>query len=74
MEERNVTIPLEEYNSMRDKIAHLEKANEELAEIVEKVKDMDETRVIIKEITTFTDDDGDELDPVTIDVTQFEFA
>ena len=60
MEERNVTIPLEEYNSMRDKIAHLEKANEELAEIVEKVKDMDETRVIIKEITTFTDDDGDE--------------
>lgn len=60
MEERNVTIPLDEYNDMRDKIANLEKANEELSEIVEKVKDMDETRVIIKESTTFTDDDGDE--------------
>lgn len=58
MEERTVTIGLDEYNRMRDEIAYLERTNKELAEIVEKVKDMDNTRVIIKEITTFTDDDG----------------
>lgn len=71
MEERTVTIGLDEYNRMRDDIAYLERTNKELAEIVEKVKDMDNTRVIIKEITTFTDDDGFECTDTLYSIKNF---
>ena len=71
MEERTVTIGLDEYNRMRDEIAYLERTNKELAEIVEKVKDMDNTRVIIKEITTFTDDDGFEFTDTLYSIKNF---
>ena len=71
MEERTVTIGLDEYNRMRDEIAYLERTNKELAEIVEKVKDMDNTRVIIKEITTFTDDDGFECTDTLYSIKNF---
>lgn len=50
MEEKpTITIALSEYNEMRDDIVRLEKENKELREVVENVKDMDETRVILKE-------------------------
>lgn len=55
-----VTIPVEEYNKMRDQIADLERANDELTEVIENTKDMDDSRVIVKEVYTGEDEDGDE--------------
>ena len=55
-----VTIPVEEYNGLRDRIADLERANGELTEVIENTKDMDDSRVIIKEVYTGEDEDGDE--------------
>lgn len=55
-----VTIPVEEYNNMRDQISDLERANGELTEVIENTKDMDDSRVIIKEVYTGEDEDGDE--------------
>ena len=55
-----VTIPVDEYNKMRDRIADLERANGELTEVIENTKDMDDSRVIIKEVYTGEDEDGDE--------------
>lgn len=55
-----VTIPVEEYNGLRDHIADLERANGELTEVIENTKDMDDSRVIIKEVYTGEDEDGDE--------------
>ena len=55
-----VTIPVDEYNGLRDQIADLKRANGELTEVIEKTKDMDDSRVIIKEVYTGEDEDGDE--------------
>ena len=55
-----VTIPVDEYNGLRDRIADLERANGELTEVIENTKDMDDSRVIIKEVYTGEDEDGDE--------------
>ena len=55
-----VTIPVYEYNALRDRIADLERANGELTEVIENTKDMDDSRVIIKEVYTGEDEDGDE--------------
>lgn len=55
-----VTIPVEEYNGLRDRIAYLERENGELTEVIENTKDMDDSRVIIKEVYTGEDEDGDE--------------
>lgn len=55
-----VTIPVEEYNGLRDRIADLERENGELTEVIENTKDMDDSRVIIKEVYTGEDEDGDE--------------
>ena len=55
-----VTITVEEYNGMRDRIADLERENGELTEVIENTKDMDDSRVIIKEVYTGEDEDGDE--------------
>ena len=55
-----VTIPVEEYNGLRDRIADLERENGELTEVIENTKDMDDSRVIIKEVYTGKDEDGDE--------------
>lgn len=55
-----VTISVEEYNGLRDRIADLERANGELTEVIENTKDMDDSRVIIKEVYTGEDEDGDE--------------
>ena len=55
-----VTIPVEEYNGLRDRIADLERANGELTEVIENTKDMDDSRVIIKDVYTGEDEDGDE--------------
>lgn len=55
-----VTIPVEEYNGLRDRIADLERTNGELTEVIENTKDMDDSRVIIKEVYTGEDEDGDE--------------
>ena len=43
-----VTVTVEEYNGLRDRIADLERANGELTEVIENTKDMDDSRVIIK--------------------------
>lgn len=53
-----VTITVEEYNGLRDRIAYLERANGELTEVIENTKDMDDSRVIIKEVYTDEDEDG----------------
>ena len=50
-----VTISVDEYNAMRDRIADLERANGELTEVIENTKDMDDSRVIIKEVYTGED-------------------
>lgn len=55
-----VTISVDEYNGLRDQIADLKKANGELTEVIENTKDMDDSRVIIKEVYTGEDEDGDE--------------
>lgn len=55
-----VTIPVEEYNGLRDRIADLERENGELTDVIENTKDMDDSRVIIKEVYTGEDEDGDE--------------
>lgn len=55
-----VTITVEEYNGLRDRIADLERANGELTEVIENTKDMDDSRVIIKEVYIGEDEDGDE--------------
>lgn len=55
-----VTISVDEYNKMRDRIADLERANGELTEVIENTKDMDDSRVIIKDVYTDEDEDGDE--------------
>ena len=55
-----VTISVEEYNGLRDRIADLERANGELTEVIENTKAMDDSRVIIKEVYTGEDEDGDE--------------
>lgn len=55
-----VTIPVEEYNGLCDRIADLERENGELTEVIENTKDMDDSRVIIKEVYTGEDEDGDE--------------
>lgn len=55
-----VTISVDEYNGLRDQIADLKKANGELTEVIENTKDMDDSRVIIKEVYTDEDEDGDE--------------
>lgn len=55
-----VTIPVEAYNGLRDRIADLERENGELTEVIENTKDMDDSRVIIKEVYTGEDEDGDE--------------
>lgn len=55
-----VTVTVEEYNGLRDRIADLERANGELTEVIENTKDMDDSRVIIKEVYTVEDEDGDE--------------
>lgn len=55
-----VTISVDEYNKMRDRIADLERANGELTEVIENTKDMDDSRVIIKDVYTGEDEDGDE--------------
>lgn len=55
-----VTISVDEYNGLRDHIADLERANGELTEVIENTKDMDDSRVIIKEVYTGEDEDGDE--------------
>lgn len=55
-----VTIPVEEYNGLSDRIADLERENGELTEVIENTKDMDDSRVIIKEVYTGEDEDGDE--------------
>lgn len=55
-----VTIPVEEYNGLRNRIADLERENGELTEVIENTKDMDDSRVIIKEVYTGEDEDGDE--------------
>ena len=55
-----VTISVDEYNGLRDRIADLERANGELTEVIENTKDMDDSRVIIKEVYTGEDEDGDE--------------
>lgn len=55
-----VTISVDEYNGLRDRIADLEIANGELTEVIENTKDMDDSRVIIKEVYTVEDEDGDE--------------
>lgn len=55
-----VTISVDEYNGLRDRIADLERANGELTEVIENTKDMDDSRVIIKEVYTVEDEDGDE--------------
>ena len=55
-----VTISVDEYNGLRDRIADLERENGELTEVIENTKDMDDSRVIIKEVYTCEDEDGDE--------------
>ena len=55
-----VTISVDEYNGLRDRIADLERANGELTEVIENTKDMDDSRVIIKEVYNVEDEDGDE--------------
>lgn len=55
-----VTISVDEYNGLRDRIEDLEIANGELTEVIENTKDMDNSRVIIKEVYTVEDEDGDE--------------
>lgn len=55
-----VTISVDEYNGLRDRIADLEIANGELTEVIENTMDMDNSRVIIKEVYTGEDEDGDE--------------
>ena len=55
-----VTISVDEYNGLRDRIADLERANGELTEVIENTKNMDDSRVIIKEVYTGEDEDGDE--------------
>ena len=55
-----VTISVDEYNGLRDRIADLERANGELTEVIENTKDMDDSRVIIKEVYTGEDEDGNE--------------
>ncbi len=55
-----VTISVDEYNGLRDRIADLERTNGELTEVIENTKDMDDSRVIIKEVYTGEDEDGDE--------------
>lgn len=55
-----ITISVDEYNGLRDRIADLERANGELTEVIENTKDMDDSRVIIKEVYTVEDEDGDE--------------
>ena len=55
-----VTISVDEYNGLRDRIADLERENGELTEVIENTKDMDDSRVIIKEVYTGEDEDGDE--------------
>ena len=67
-----VTIPVEEYNGLRDRIADLERANGELTEVIENTKDMDDSRVIIKEVYTGEDEDGDECRLVKYSFKNFE--
>lgn len=55
-----VTLSLEEYNALRDENESLKAKNEHLAEVVEQTKDMDSTRVIIKEVFFGKDEDGDD--------------
>ena len=55
-----VTISVDEYNGLRDRIADLERENGELTEVIENTKDMDDSRVIIKKVYTGEDEDGDE--------------
>lgn len=55
-----VTISVDEYNGLRDQIADLKRTNGELTEVIENTKDMDDSRVIIKEVYTGEDEDGDE--------------
>lgn len=55
-----VTISVDEYNEMRDRLADLERANGELTEVIENTKDMDDSRVITKEVYMGEDEDGDE--------------
>ena len=67
-----VTIPVEEYNGLRDRIADLERENGELTEVIENTKDMDDSRVIIKEVYTGEDEDGDECRLVKYSFKNFE--
>lgn len=67
-----VTISVDEYNAMRDRIADLERANGELTEVVENTKDMGNSRVIIKEVYTGEDEDGDEYRLVKYSFKNFE--
>lgn len=67
-----VTISVDEYNKMRDRIADLERANGELTEVIENTKDMDDSRVIIKEVYTGEDEDGDEYRLVKYSFKNFE--
>ena len=55
-----VTLSLEEYNALRDENESLKAKNEHLAEVIEQTKDMDSTRVIIKEVFFGKDEDGDD--------------
>lgn len=67
-----VTISVEEYNGLRDRIADLERANGELTEVIENTKAMDDSRVIIKEVYTGEDEDGDECRLVKYSFKNFE--
>lgn len=55
-----VTLSLEEYNALRDENESLKAKNEHLADVIEQTKDMDSTRVIIKEVFFGKDEDGDD--------------
>ena len=67
-----VTISVDEYNGLRDRIADLERANGELTEVIENTKDMDDSRVIIKEVYTVEDDDGNEYSLVKYSFKNFK--
>ena len=67
-----VTISVDEYNGLRDRIADLERENGELTDVIENTKDMDDSRVIIKEVYTGEDEDGDECRLVKYSFKNFE--
>lgn len=55
-----VTLPIATYNNLRDTNTHLGLVNKELKDAIEELKAADGQKVIVHNINTYLDEDGDE--------------